>query len=249
MYMYTCRYINIYITYVYTLYTYICIHEYVCVYMNMYVYTCRYINIYIRMWPSKEWTTYVYTTVQVGQQGGTTAKGGGATHQPLRLREVSAVARQLHWRLVLLAESPVMSPAAWVYMRRQLSRPLYRSRRWSQPMYMAPMLHKYTWVITCHNLRVKDHKPLVLAGAVAYHVLSLHEYMWSSTITAIIQESWLSQCVYMSHERPQLHGYIRIINYHSLYIGVMNYFNLCIWVTNVPSCMGIYASSTITAFI
>ena len=35
-----------------------------------------------------------------------------------RLRDVSALARQLHWRLVLLADSPAMSPAAWVLLQR-----------------------------------------------------------------------------------------------------------------------------------
>jgi hypothetical protein len=44
----------------------------------------------------------------------TQQSGGG---EPLRLREVSAVAKQLHWRLMLLARSPIMSPAAWVLLQ------------------------------------------------------------------------------------------------------------------------------------
>ena len=53
--------------------------------------------------------------LQTDRAGATPAKTRACRR---RLRDVSALARQLHWRLVLLAESPVMSPAAWVLLQR-----------------------------------------------------------------------------------------------------------------------------------
>jgi hypothetical protein len=71
----------------------------------------------------------------------------GAMRPVLRLRHVSAVARQLYCRLALLSQSPVMSPGAWAELQRHTSNA--RSRAVSVRVCMGVWVWVWVWVWVC----------------------------------------------------------------------------------------------------